>query len=108
MSNRCFLAVLTAAGVTSWTPDGDININYVYAYPGANNCAISTDPQVAAADFYNASISTQLIIYLMGGGAEAVTIPLDYPVKKGESVFFATDGIAVVQLFYSPAEYIAT
>ena len=99
--------VFSAAGggVLSWTPDEDVILKAGYVESGGANVVVSTDPTQASG--VSAGVQLNLILSSQGVfGSKVNGVPrvLDYPVRKGQTVFCATDAGAQVTLAFISAE----
>ena len=66
----------------------------------STDVCISTDPTLDAAAMQSVSlVFTQLIAYFFSGTQPAPRV-FDFPLQKGESVYFSADASCVVTLFY--------
>jgi hypothetical protein len=97
----CLSAVFNASGQQSWTPDADVQLTGYSSY-GQTGFTISLDQSISASSlFASQQITDKMIGAARAGGAGFFGYtPLDFQVRKGETVYFSADAGGALFLFY--------
>ena len=72
---------------------------------GAPQCSVlvSLNPTANVNDYFVTDAVVEDLVYLFTLTDQAVMAPLDYPVRRGEVVFFSCDLAGIVNLWFNPA-----